>query len=167
MRLNLLPLVFLLAAGCAVAPPEQSHFSRPANLFPADGFVTQRAVFSVRGRQFPLNGYLALSQTGGKRLVVTENFGHVMADVLVKPDGEIYVMQSSRIFSPEYIRRGVAADLQCVFGEVTNRDCPVQMLSPDHFVVKRRGYTLDLRILDVKPGPQPADLFAARKAEAK
>src|SRR5580698_1574696 len=136
MRLKLLLLVLVLVVGCAAPPPVTNHFSPSPNLFPADGFITQRAVFSVRGRQFPLNGYLALSQTGGKRLVVTEHFGHVLADVLVKPDGEIYVMQSSRIFSPAYIRRGVAADLQCVFGEATNQDCPVQMPGPDHFVVK-------------------------------
>jgi hypothetical protein len=155
--LFLLPWMFLLVAGCVATPPAQSHFSRPANLFPANGFITQRAMFSARGRQFPLNGYLALSQTGGKRLVITENFGHVMA----------VVMQSSRMFSPKYIRLGVAADLQCVFSGATNGNCPVEMLSPDHVLVKRHGYTLDLRILDVKPAAQPAELFDASKAEVK
>jgi hypothetical protein len=170
MRLNPLPLlslVFVLTAGCVAPPAAQSHFSPPPHLFPADGFITQRAVFTARGRQFPLNGYLALSETGGKRLVITENFGHVVADVLVKPDGEIFVMQSSRMFSPKYIRLGVAADLQCVFGGATNRDCPVEMPGTNHFMIKRHGYTLDLRILDVKPGAQPANLFDETKAEAK
>ena len=167
MRLNLLPLVFILAAGCATAPSDQTHFTRPANLFPADGFVTQRAVFSARGRQFPLNGYLALSKTGGKRLVITENFGHVVADVLVKPNGDVFVMRSSQMFPPEYIRRGIAVDLQCVFGEATNADCPVEMPGPDHFIIKRHGYNVDLRILSVKSGPRPAELFDASKAETK
>lgn len=170
MRLNflsLLPLVFILAAGCVTPPPSPGHFSRPAHLFPANGFVTQRAVFNVHGRQFPLNGYLAISETGGRRLVLTENFGHVVADVLVKPDGKIFVMQSSRMFSPKIIRLGVAADLQCVFGDVSGRDCPVAMPGPNHFIVKRQGYTLDLRILEVKPGSQPVNLFDASKAETK
>src|ERR1700743_363405 len=143
MRLKFLPLVLIFAAGCATARSPADHFSRPANLFPTDGFITQRAVFNARGAQFPFNGYLALSATGGKRLVVTESFGHVIADVLVKPDGKIFVMQSSRIFPPDYIRYGVAADLECVFGNGTNRNCPVQMLNPKHFIVKRNFYALD------------------------
>ena len=167
MHLKLLPSVLILAAGCAAAPPVQSHFSRPANLFPADGFITQRAVLSMHGRQFPLNGYLAMSETGGKRLVITENFGHVLADVLVKPDGKVFVMQSSPAFSTTDIRLGVAADLQCVFGDATNRDCPVEMLNANHFIVKRRGYLLDLRIVEVKPGAQSASLFDESKAEGQ
>jgi hypothetical protein len=165
MRLKLLPSVLILAAGCAAAPPVPSHFSRPANLFPADGFITQRAVFSTHGRQFPLNGYLAVSETGGQRLVITENFGHVLADVLVKPDGKVFVMQSSHAFSPKDIRLGVAADLQCVFGDATNRDCPVEMPDANHFIIKRHGYSLDLRIVEVKLGAQPASLFDESKAE--
>lgn len=165
MRLKLLPSVLVLAAGCAAAPPEQSHFSRPANPFPANGFITQRAVFSTHGRQFPLNGYLAVSETGGQRLVITENFGHVLADVLVKPDGKVFVMQSSQAFSPKDIRLGVAADLQCVFGDATNRDCPVEMPDANHFIIKRHGYSLDLRIVEIKSGAQPASLFDESKAE--
>ena len=165
MRLKLLPLVLILAAGCATVPPVQTHFSRLENLFPADGFITQRAVFSMHGRQFPLNGYLAVSKTGGERLVITENFGHVLADVLVKPDGKVFVMQSSQAFSPKDIRLGVAADLQCVFGDATNRDCPVEMPDANHFIIKRGGYSLDLRIVEVKPGAQPAGLFDESKTE--
>ena len=97
MRRNLLSLILLLAAGCASTPPPK-QFSSPAGIFPADGLLIQRALFTARGRQFALNGYLALSAAGGKRLVVTETFGNVMADVLVKPDGKIIVMQSSRMF---------------------------------------------------------------------
>jgi hypothetical protein len=165
MRLKLLPSVLILAAGCAAAPPVQSHFIDTANLFPADGFITQRAVFSTHGRQFPLNGYLAVSETGGKRLVITENFGHILADVLVKPGGKVFVMQSSRAFSPKDIRLGVAADLQCVFGDATNLNCPVEMPDANHFIIKRHGYSLDLRIVEVKPGAQPASLFDESKAE--
>ena len=33
-------------------------------LFPADALITQRAVLTVRGRQFTLNGYVARSATG-------------------------------------------------------------------------------------------------------
>jgi hypothetical protein len=162
MRRNLLSLILLLAAGCASAPPPKP-FSIPAGLFPVNGLLVQRALFTARGRQFALNGYLALSAAGGKRLVVTETFGNVMADVLVKPDGQIFVMQSSRMFPEKYIRRLMVADLACIFGGPTAADCPVTMLATNHFAVDRGGYQLDLRIVETKPGAQPAAMFDETK----
>ncbi len=158
------PLAWLLAAGCASAPaPPARQFSRPRGLFPASGLVTERAVLTARGRQFTLNGYLALSGAGDRRLVVLETFGHVMADVLVKADGRAYVMQSSRMFPAMWIRRYMAADMECIFGAST-ANCPVTMPEPNHFVLKRRGYSLDVRIVEVKAGPQPVELFDETRA---
>jgi hypothetical protein len=145
-------------AGCA-APP--ASVPRPAGSFPPDGLVTQRAVLTARGRQFALNGYLARSAIGGQRLIVTEMFGHVLADVLVKRDGTVHVMRSSKLLRPAWIRRYVAADMQCIFGGVANAACPVRMLSATHFVLERRWYKLDLEIVETKPGPQPLELFDA------
>jgi hypothetical protein len=39
------------------------------------------------------------------------------------------------------------------------------MPAANHFIVKRHGYSLDLRIVEVKPGAQPASLFDESKAE--
>lgn len=159
MRRNVFPMLWLLlAAGCAT-PLSPGDSPRAASTLPADGLVTQRAVLTTRGRQFTLNGYLALSGTGGKRLIVMDNFGAVLADVLVKPDGTVRVMRSSRIFRRVWIERYVAADLQCIFGGTQDAVCPVRMLSATHFVVERRGYKLELHIVETKPGPQPAELF--------
>jgi len=159
MRRNVFPLLWLLlAAGCATPSPP-GNLPRAASSFPADALVTQRGVLTARGRQFTLNGYLALSGTGGKRLIVMENFGAVLADVLVKPDGTVRVMRSSRIFRPAWIERYVAADLQCIFGGAQSAACPVRTLSATHFVVERRGYKLELHIVETKPGTQPAELF--------
>jgi len=157
--------IFFLMSGCATKLPEQTQFFRPANLFPANAFITQRALFTARGRQFPLNGYLAMSATGGKRLVVTETFGGVMADVLVKPDGKVFVLQSSRLFPEKYIRRLMVPDLECIFGSAPAANCPVEMLATNHFVIDRGGYSLDLRILEIKSGAQPAELFAEPKGQ--
>jgi hypothetical protein len=118
----------------------------------------------VRGRQFTLNGYLATSAAGAKRLVVTENFGGVLADVLVQPDGSVRVMRSSRAFQPAWIRDYLATDLQCVFGGAPRADCPGQWLSPTHCRIERRWYKLDLHIVETKPGPQPAAMFDESKA---
>jgi hypothetical protein len=166
-NLYLLPMLLLLTAGCASTSPSQSHFSTPPGLFPADGLLVQRAMFTARGRQFPLNGYLALSETGGKRLIVTETFGNVMADVLIKPDGRIFVMKSSRLFPEKYVRLLMAADVECVFGGAPKLDCPVTMLATNHFVIDRGGYKLDLRIVEAKPGAQPAEMFNETKALKK
>jgi hypothetical protein len=162
MRRNLFfLLLLLLAAGCVTTPPQ--NFSRPANLFPPDALMIQRAVLTVHGRQFTLNGYLALSKSGGKRLIVTENFGAVLADVLVKPDGKIYVMRSSQLFRPEWIQRYIASDMECIFGDAPKANCPGKMLSPTHFVIEHHGYTLDLQIVETKPGAQPPELFDETK----
>jgi len=159
MRRNaFLLLLLLLAAGCTT-PSSPVNLPRVASSFPADALVTQRAVLTARGRQFTLNGYLAVSGSGGKRLIVMENFGAVLADVLVKPDGTVRVMRSSRIFRPAWIERYMAVDLQCIFGDAQTAACPVQTLSSTHFVVERRWYKLELHIVETKPGSQPAELF--------
>jgi hypothetical protein len=163
MRLKLIFPLLVLLTGCATTP--QSQIQRRTDSFPADALITQRGVLTVLGRQFTLNGYLSISATGGKRLIVTENFGGVLADVLVKPDGTAYVMRSSRSFKPKWIHRYIAADVECIFGTSSKPDCPGQMLSPTHFLIKRRWYKLDLQIVETKPGPQSPDLFDESKAE--
>ena len=161
--ISVLIMVLLGAAGCST-PPKTAF--RPASTpFPAEALVTQRGVLTVLGRQFTLNGYLALSPTGGKRLVVTENFGSVLADVLITPDGVAHVMRSSRALKPKWIRRYLAADVQCLTGGTTVEECPGEMISPTHYLVQRRWYKLDLQTVNVKPGPQPATMFDASRAE--
>lgn len=143
----------------------KTSFRPPATPFPSDVLVTQRGVLTVLGRQFTLNGYLALSATGGKRLIVTENFGNVLADVLITPDGVSHVMRSSRAFKSKWIRRYLAADVQCLTGGSTTEGCPGEHLSETHFLVQRRWYRLDLQTVKVATGPQAATLFDPSRAE--
>ncbi len=163
MRHSLLFLLLLAAAaaGCATAP--RSHFSSAPGAFPADGLITQRGVLTVLGRQFTLNGYLARSATNGQRLIVTENFGTVLADVLIKPDGGAVVMRSGGAFKPKWIRDYLAADVRCIFGGASEADCPGRRLSRAHFLIERRWYKLDVNIVGIQPGPQRADLFDATR----
>ncbi len=159
-------LVPLLLIGCATTPTPQ--IVRPAPTYPPDALLTQRGVLTALGRQYTLNGYLALSATNGQRLILTENFGNVLADVLIQPDGRAYVMKSSRAFKPKWIKRYIAADVRCLYGtRLPDDDCPGLALGPDHFQIERRWYRLDLRTVNVKPGPQPAALFDASQAEAQ
>lgn len=162
MRPSFCWLALFLMAGCATAP--RTQLQRPLAPWPADALITQRAVLTVFwGRQFTLNGYLARSATNGQRLIITENFGNVLADVLITPDQQAHVMKSSRAFKPEWIQRYIAADVRCLFGNASEENCPGQNLGPDHFLIKRRWYQLDLKIVDRKPGLQPATMFAAPK----
>lgn len=164
MRLSLL-LLAMVIAGCATAPRPQ--IPRRADL-PTDAFITQRGVLTVfGGRQFTLNGYLACSATNGQRLVITENFGAVLADLLVTPEDKVYVMKSSRAFKPAWIKRHIAADLRCLFGDAAQKDCPGQMLGSDHFLIERRWYKLEVQTVATKPGPQPAALFDPTLAEQR
>jgi len=163
MRPKLILLSLALLTGCATAPHNQ--IQRPPDSVPADVMITQRGVLTVLGRQFTLNGYLSVSSIGGKRLIITENFGGVLADVLIKPDGTVHVMRSSRAFKPKWIRRYIAADVECLFGNGSRTDCPGQMLSPTHFLIERRWYKLDLQVVETKPGPQPAAMFDESKVQ--
>lgn len=155
-------IVAVVGGGCATrsGPP----LAAARREFPADALITQRAILTARGRQFTLNGYLSLSRTGGKRLLVTENFGNVLADVLVKPDRSVHVMRSSAALHPEWIKRFVVPDLECIFGNDSESRCHVESPGPDHFIVKRFWYTLDLRIVEIKPGAQPPEMFEEGKA---
>jgi hypothetical protein len=150
-------LMLVLMAGCA--SPPRSSLTRVGRSIPEEALITQRGVLTARGRQFPLNGYLALSATNGMRLILTENFGNVLADVLVKPDHTVRVMRSSRALRPAWIRNYVAADLICLFGDPPGADCPGRMISPSHFVIQRRWYQLDVQTIEIKPGLQSPDLF--------
>ena len=72
-------------------------------------------------------------------------------------------MRSSPVLKPAWIRRYVAADLACVFGHAPEADCPGRRLSPTHFLIRRRWYTLDLQIVDTRSDPQPAELFDEKR----
>ena len=161
MRHNLFILLLaVLVTGCATTellPPVSA--SRPAQSLPADAFMTQRGTLTVRGRQFTLNGYIAKSSVYGLRFIMTENFGGVLADVLVKPDGQVFVLQAKPPFRPAWVKDYITADLKCLFSNQSETNCPVQILSPTHFIIERRWYRLDLRTLETKPGPQPATMF--------
>ena len=159
----LLAATLIVITGCASVP--KTSFRPATSPFPPDALVTQRGVLTVLGRQFTLNGYLALSATGGKRLVVTENFGNVLADVLIMPDGTAHVMRSSRAFKPEWIRRYLAADVQCLTGGLSSEGCPGEHLSETHFLVQRRWYKLDLQTVKVAAGTQAATMFDPSRAE--
>ncbi len=162
LALLLLFIPIFLLTGCAtteLAPPV--NLPRSEAWFPADALVSQRAVLTVRGRQFSLNGYVIKSAAHGLRLVVTENFGGVLADVIVKPDGNVLVLKARPPFRLAWVENHIAADLKCIFSDATAADCPIQRLSPTHFVIARQAYQLDLRITEVKPGMQSAASFEA------
>jgi hypothetical protein len=148
--------------GCTTTKTTTTTGARPQ--FPPDAFMTHRAIFTARGKQYALTGYLVLSESGGKRLIISQQLGQTMADLLVKPDGTVHVMQSSPAFKPEWVRKYVAADLECIFGKHPQKKCPLQVLDPNHFVIKHFFYKLDLRIVETKTGRQPESLFDPAKA---
>jgi hypothetical protein len=151
--------LLLLTASCAA--PQRGTVTGTQPTFPPEAFITQRATLTARGRQFTLNGYLARSERGGLRLIVTENFGNVLADLLVRPDGTATVVRSSRALRPGWIRQYMASDLKCIFGAAPDPGCALTALNAEHLILERRWYRLDLRTVEIKPGPQPAQLFEA------
>ena len=97
------------------------------------------------------------------RLIVSQNFGGQLADVLVKPDGSVQVIKAGPMLKAEWIRKYVAADLKCIFGR-GDRHCHVAVLGADHFQIKHFIYRLDLRIVSTTPGPQPASVFEVNRS---
>jgi len=169
MRHNCAVIIALviLAAGCSTAPQKTAApLVHPTWSFPSDARITERAILTARGKEYPLNGFLASSETGGLRLVVTEGFGQVLADVLVTTNGDVHVMRSSRLFRPKWIHHYVATDLLCVFGRPPLADPAVTMPDTNHFVIQRRWYSVDLRVVQVEPGPQPSNRFDPTLREA-
>jgi hypothetical protein len=66
---------------------------------------------------------------------------------------------------PEWIQRHVAADLKCLFGGapgVVTTGCPLKKLGENHFLIERRWYSLDVRIVETKAGPQPPEMFVVK-----
>jgi hypothetical protein len=166
--LNLTLLGVLLAAGCATrTPPAAATATVPRQTwsFPPEAMITQRAVLTARGRQFAWNGFLARSEQGGLRLLITADFGQVMADVLVKPDGQVFVMNPGRMLRPAWVRNYVAHDLESIFGNKAPPDPAVRMVDANHFVIQRRWYSLDLRVVQVSEGPQSPERFDATRHE--
>jgi hypothetical protein len=155
-------LSLLLVTGCATT---KSRSTSAAELqFPPNAFMTHRAIFTARGKEFALTGYLVLSESRGKRLIISQQLGQTMADLLVQPNGTVHVMQSSPAFKPEWVRKYVASDLECIFGKHPHKKCPVQVLDANHFLIKHFFYKLDLRIVETKVGPQPEKLFDPNQA---
>jgi hypothetical protein len=153
----------LLITGCATSKPENKTAPFETH-FPPNAFMTHRAIFTARGKEFALTGYLVLSEKHGKRLIISQGLGQTMADLLLKPDGTVHVMQASPMFKQEWVRRYVAADLQCIFGKSPGKKCRLQMLGSNHFLLKHFFYKLDLRIVETRPGPQPEALFDPTQA---
>lgn len=156
MRGLLLFGAVLLVVSCTTP---RSSFSRARVLFPPDALITQRGVLNAGGKQFTLNGYLSLSPSGGARLIVMENFGSVLADVLVQTNGTAHVMRSSPAFRASWIERYMAEDVKCLLGWNVGATCHIEMPGTNHFVIKRFWYSLDLHTVETKPGPQPAAMF--------
>jgi hypothetical protein len=153
------------------APPSLEARAAPASTvsqaFPANALITQRAVLTIRRRQFALNGYLARSEVGGERLILTDPLGQVLADLLVKPSGVVYVMRSSHVFRPAWIVRYIAADLKCLLGTTPVSACGIKALSSTEFLLERRSYSLQVRVVETKLGPQPPELFDETRKAAR
>src|SRR5436189_9388 len=70
-------LSVLFVTSCATT---KSKSTSGAELqFPPNAFMTHRAIFTARGKQFALTGYLVLSESQGKRLIISQQLGQTMA----------------------------------------------------------------------------------------
>jgi hypothetical protein len=129
-RIWLAAVLIALTGGCAtpthlatprILPDDGTHpaaFARAEatlrQLFPARYRATQRAIVTVRGRQFTCDALLEVSPTGGLHLAIVSSFG-VVTEVRVARDGGCELLKVTPLFREDWSRRFVARDLRWLF----------------------------------------------------
>ena len=101
-----------------VAEGEDRVFARAAcalqKVFPRQYHATQRAIITVRGRQFVCDGFLTVSPAEGWHLAVVSTLG-LVADVRVRADGSSEVVKVTPLFREDWSRQYVARELRWLF----------------------------------------------------
>ena len=131
-------LVLLCACGCAsrhgsalwqAAPAVASDTAAFATAeqtlreaFPPAYQATQRAIITVRRRQFVCDGFLTASTAAGAHLALVSTLG-LVTDVRAKADGSIEVQRVTPLFREDWAREYVARELRWLF-------TPPQRLAP-------------------------------------
>lgn len=126
--------VAVLALGCAngcvshrgsaawqVVPAEASDTAAFASAqqtvreaFPAVYRATQRAIITVRRRQFVCDGLLTVSPAEGWHLALISTLG-LVTDVRVRGDGSTEVLKITPLFREDWAREYVARELRWLF----------------------------------------------------
>lgn len=82
--------------------------------FPTEYRAVQRAIVTVRGRQFTCDGLLTAGPTEGHHLALVSSFG-VVTDLRVGPDRHTDLLKVTPLLREDWSRRFVARDLRCLF----------------------------------------------------
>lgn len=82
--------------------------------FPSAYRATQRAIISVRQRQFVCDGLLTVSPAEGWHLALVSTLG-LVTDVRVKGDGSLEVLKVTPLFREAWARDYVARELRWLF----------------------------------------------------
>jgi hypothetical protein len=82
--------------------------------FPSAYRATQRAIITVRQRQFVCDGFLTVSPSDGRHLALVSTLG-LVTDVRVKADGSSQVVRVTPLFRESWAREYVCRELRCLF----------------------------------------------------
>jgi hypothetical protein len=85
-----------------------------AQLFPAKYVAVQRAIITVKRKQFPCDAVLKVSTNEGWHLAVVSSLG-LVSEVRVRPDGSSQVLKVTALFPEEWSREFVARDVRALF----------------------------------------------------
>jgi hypothetical protein len=122
--------LILVASGCAsklrsvswrVSPAalnETSAFSNAEEAvrqsFPPAFRATQRAIITVRRRQFVCDAFLKVSPAEGWHLALASTLG-LVSDLRVRPDGVTEILKATPLLREEWAREYVAQELRWLF----------------------------------------------------
>lgn len=86
-----------------------------AGQYPDQFRVVQRAVLTVRKRQFNLDGYLRIDRSEGFRFLATSGFGMTMFELAGRADGTVEVLHNSGVLEDSVLIDGPARDVLALY----------------------------------------------------
>ncbi len=83
--------------------------------YPDQFRVVQRAVLTVRKRQFNLDAYLRIDRSEGFRFLATSGFGTAMFELAGREDGTVEVLHNSGVLEDSVLINGPARDVLALY----------------------------------------------------
>jgi hypothetical protein len=102
--------------------------------FPPEYRATQRAIITVRGRQYVCDGLLTASSADGLHLALISTLG-LVTEVRVRPDGPAEVLKLTPLFPEDWARSYVGQDLRWLF-EAPPKLAPIGHLGDGRLVLE-------------------------------
>lgn len=132
----------IIVGGCSTTPyapgtpiqdaaREQVLRESLAAQYPQQFRAVHRAVLTVRGRQFSLDGYLRADRRAGFRLLATTGFGGSVFELAWSEEDGPIVLQSNGILRDDRLLAGPVEDVRAIFFNAPSPEAQLEARGPD------------------------------------